>query len=164
MGMLDLTGSTGVLNLTGSTQRAQLNRFNLTRLDGLNRCAQLNWTIGLPHCLLGTFKPRGALPSSSPLLPNTTAVTAAQDCSSASFARWSLGACSPSIPLTDDDIMWRIPRKLDAMRLGRDGCILRRTTQMSRLKTRPEARLTRTDTYAVQKGGLTFRCIALSLA
>ncbi len=77
--------------------------------------------IGLLHRLLGTFKPRGALPSSSPFLPDTTAVAAAQDHSRASFVQWSLGARSPSLPLTDDDMVWRVPRKLVATRLGRDG-------------------------------------------
>jgi hypothetical protein len=60
--------------------------------------------------------------------------------------------------------VWCVPRKLVAMQLGRDGCILRRTTRMSRVKTRPEALPTRTDSHAAQKGGLTFRCIALSPA
>ncbi len=159
--------SMGVLNSTGSTQRARLNRLESTgstRLDGLDGHARLNQTIGSPYCLLGTFKPRGALPSSSPLLPNTTAVAATQDCSSTSYAQWSLGARSTSLPSTDDDMVWRVPRKLVTTRLGRDGCILRRTNRMSRVKTRPEARPTRTDSHAAQKGGLTFRCIALSPA
>ncbi len=91
-------------------------------------------------------------------------MAAAQDCSSASFARWSLGVPFPSLPSMDDYMVWRVPRKLVATRLGRDGCILRRTMRMSRVKTRPEARPTCTDSHAAQKGGLTFRCIALSPA
>jgi hypothetical protein len=92
------------------------------------------------------------------------AVAATQDCSSASFVRWSLGTRSPSLPLMDDDMVWRVPRKLVATRLGRDGCILRCTMRMSQVKTRPEVRSTCTDSHAVQKGGLTFRRIALSPA
>jgi hypothetical protein len=129
--------------------------MGLTLLDGLNRRARLNRTICLPHFLLGTFKPRGELPSSSPLLPNTMAVAAAQDRSSTSFAQWSLGVRSPSLPSTDNDMVWRIPYELVATQLGRDGCILRCTTQMSQVKTRPEAYLTCTDSHTARKGGLT---------
>jgi hypothetical protein len=159
--------STGALNLTGLTQQVQVNGLDSTRrarVNGLDGRAQLNRMIGLPHRLLGTFKPRGALPSSSPLLPDTTAVAAAQDRSSAFFAQWSLGARSPSLPLTDNDMVWHVPRELVATRLGRDGCILRRTTRMSQVKTCPEARPTRTDSHAARKGELTFRRIALSPA
>jgi hypothetical protein len=161
-----LLDSTGVLNSTGLTQWALVDRLDLSQraqVDGLDGRARLNRTIGLPHRLLGMIKPRGALPSSSPLLPNTMAVAAAQDCSSTSFARWSLGAHSPSLPLADDNMVWRVPRKLVATQLGQDGCILHRTTRMSQVKTCPEVRPTRTDSHAAQKGGLTFRCIALSL-
>ncbi len=92
------------------------------------------------------------------------AVAAAQDRSSASFVQWSLGACSPSLSLTDNDMVWRVPRKLVATWLRRNGCILRHTMWMSQVKIRPEARPTRTDSHAAQKGGLTFHCIALSPA
>jgi hypothetical protein len=61
-------------------------------------------------------------------------------------------------------MVWRIPRKLVATQLRRDGCILRCTTWMSRVKTRPEACPTRTDNHAAQKGGLTSHHIALSPA
>jgi hypothetical protein len=146
---LDRRAQLDGLDSMGSTQRAQLDLTGSTgMLDSTGQSACR--IASLAHSSLGARSPPHPLSSLTPRQWQPPRIAASPPLHDGALGR------SPSLPSTDNDMVWHIPCKLVATQLGWDGCILHCTMRMSQVKTRPEARPTRTDSHAARTGGLTF--------